>query len=175
MLFLLRYKDTSYFNKNRLFCLMITFHYEVIVRKIAPLSNLIFSPTLFFINNLILNQDCDFLFENISISHYIRILSMITLFTSVFSNKQFYFHFICIRDFSSSLMVKIQFKNIILYLFSNHDPVHLCARRENRIRMEILIEFKMQTDVDCIATKSRIVYFFLLSTSTRFMWFSRFL
>lgn len=48
--------------------------------------------------------------------------------------------------------------SISVHLLSNHDLVFV---PEVKIELEcrrILIEFKMQTDVDCMATKSRIVF-----------------
>lgn len=47
---------------------------------------------------------------------------------------------------------------LFIYICSQIMISCICARSENQIRMKILIEFKMQTDVDCIATNS---FFFL--------------
>lgn len=157
--FCLRLEDVS-LQIDHLFCLPTEFRceYNLTLAIFLCLSHK--SQLVFFINNLILNQDFPFqkyfdfsLYLSFSWLHYLHLCAWASSFIyHVFS------------------FVVLMLKNSILfvYLLSNHDLV--VARSENRIRMEILIEFKMQTDVNCTATKSRIV-FWSTKTITHVLWF----
>lgn len=103
-----------------------------------------------------------FLFSNILLSHYIYPFGFVWYYIiciCVLEQIEFrIFHSVFLSSFLSPSPKWSKFNFISVHLLSNHDLV--CVP-EVKIELEcrrILIEFKMQTDVDCMATKSRIVF-----------------